>query len=715
MATTYYLYCEGKVKIYEKASTKSKKVSNTKADSTVASSGITNEVKVSKDQKDKDLTDKFYIVSDGFIRVNDVYGDNMGSENSKNSNIFKSFIDPEDGSESKAIDDAYADGTKNRLVILNKHTFTANSTVFLYKSYSTSSNKSGYVGPGSVITSYDATMYKTSDMSVLAQVTGTVHNAEGTWYKVAEVSGTSSGTSKNKWLLVTSLVTDNGRIPVTQPDAGKSDLTTSPVNEEKTVEKYSEYISSKDYAKDLNDNGLTIQDLRGVFGMPNQFLPLTDPRGVYTEDNLLGNIPDFGNTYLEKIVNNIPLLLMTPGSPEFMSSYNSAQRSTMLATYIQKGIDAVTLEALVNEKTGKFYSLRYDYTGYFYYVNAMCRSAAYFLNIEDYVVDGEDRSLGTLNWLFRKYKDGTDVFGHKGLSRFLGTYAGAIPFYVEAETSISDSFSNSTTRPSIADQINGLSDQAREMNFLLGSVSSAVGGQLDNFVSSDGVSNNLQNVTDQIQSMLGSNNILSNLTNHVSTILSGGKMMFPEIWSDSSFSRDYSVKLKFVAQSGDPVSIYLDCLVPTFHCLGLVWPRQSASQAYYSPYLVRAFYKGIFNVDMGIITGMSLSKGQEGEWTKDGLPTVIEVTLDIKDLYDGIFMSKQEVAGDMSILSNITELDYIANMCGINYNEPDVRRTVDMYLSLGFVSNVKDKLEIGVWDGLTQWVNQRLQNIFGKF
>ena len=88
---------------------------------------------------------------------------------------------------------------------------------------------------------------------------------------------------------------------------------------------------------------------------------------------------------------------------------------------------------------------------------------------------------------------------------------------------------------------------------------------------------------------------------------------------------------------------------------------------------------------------------------------------EIKDLYNGIFMSKQTASSDTSILSNITELDYIANMCGININEPDVIRTVEMYLSLGIKSNIKDRIEIGIFGKFGQWANQKMQNIFGKF
>ena len=690
---TYYLYNGSKdVNIYKSASKNSKKMGTIKKKDYVKATALKN---------------GFYKVNKGYVDCRDVYADNVGS-----SKKYKNYFNQ--NSDSGMI---WKDKSIGNLLLFSKINLQAKSIVFVHNSASSSSTKIGFLNSGCIII-INLACYDPTNMAVRHNSTSTVENSEGMWYKIYSVSGEYTGVVKDKWINLTTnkdLLSKKSSSTNMSTNTSSTSSSASPVEEEKTVEAYSEYMTKEQYSKKLED-GLKVEDLRNVFGMPYQFLPLTDPR-IDVDDNgsnSVGSIEQFGSMYTKKIINPMPLLLMTPGSPEFMSSYNKSQRSLMLGKYLNLGIDSTTLESLINEKSGKFYSLRYNYTEYFYYVNAMCRSAAFFLGIED--IEINKHKLKDFNWLWDNNSNGTDVFGHAGLRRFLGTYAGAIPFYIEAETSITDSFSNSTSQSSISDSINGLSDQARELNFLMGTVSSATGGSLDNFVGTDGASKNLENISDQIKSMMGGkNNILSNLTNHVSTILSGGKMIFPEIWTDSSFSRSYSVKLKFPIPSGDKLSIFLYGLVPVFHCLGFVLPRQSASQAYYSPFLVRACYKGIFNVDMGIIEGMSFTKGSDGEWTDDGLPTVIEVSLDIKDLYNGMFMSKQETFGDMSIMSNITELDYIANMCGININEPDVRRTVEMYLSLGFVSNIKDRVQLGIWGGLTQWANQKFQKIFGKF
>jgi hypothetical protein len=66
-------------------------------------------------------------------------------------------------------------------------------------------------------------------------------------------------------------------------------------------------------------------------------------------------------------------------------------------------------------------------------------------------------------------------------------------------------------------------------------------------------------------------------------------------------------------------------------------------------------------------------------------------------------------------MSNIQELDYIANSCGVNVNDQEVFRTIKMYAALGFSTNIKDKITIDIFGGISQYFNQKMNNIFGVF
>lgn len=471
----------------------------------------------------------------------------------------------------------------------------------------------------------------------------------------------------------------------------------------------SEYSSVKNESEYLSnlELGLRIENLRGVLGMPHQFLPSADPRITGS------SIPDsgaLGRTYSERIVKNIPLLLITPGIPTFMASFSEEQKRNVLDKLIS-GANDDTINMLEDNYSGKYYSLKYSYVDYFAYVNAMLRSAAVFLGIQNKVINGH--KLGSFNWL---YDASSDAFGNSGINRFLGPYAGCIALYADAGSTVDDSFSNSTTTSQlVAGTMNSLSDQGRELNFLLGNVGSIAGLKLTALTGSENLEENMQNMQDVVDSALGGGNIFSNILNKAQTILAGGRLVFPEIWSDSSFGRSYSCRMRLVSPSGDKLSVYLNILVPIYHLLGMCLPRQSIQQSYFSPFLLRCYYKGLFNVDMGIMTGLSITKGADAEWTIDGLPTVAEVNFEIKDLYEGMFMSKAEFDKDMTILSNITELDYIANSCGININDQEVMRTVKLWKALYLDSPIKDFVANGIVGNIAQYFNNKLNSLFGVF
>ena len=478
------------------------------------------------------------------------------------------------------------------------------------------------------------------------------------------------------------------------------------------IEYETKYTNTEEYTKKLQE-GLRVKDFMGILGMPHQFLPITDPR--IDDVELIGDVDQFGRTYSERIIKHIPLLCMTPGSPAFMAGFSKEQKNKIigkLADWTEERLESI----FGNRNSGKYYSLKYAYTEYFYYVNAMLRSAAYFLEIQDVEIYPNTK-LGTMNWLYSpvtKVNETSSIYSIGNLSNFLGPYAGSIAFYVDAGTTADDNFSNSTGASQLDSTMNSLSDTGRELNFLIGNVGGVAGLKLDALTGSDDLDSKIGDLQSKVDNVLGSNSILGNILGKAQTLLAGGRLIFPEIWTDSSFSRSYSCSMKLVSPAGDKLSIFLNILVPIYHLLGFTLPRESTNQAYFSPFLVRAYYKGLFNVDMGIITNLSITKGDEGEWSIDGIPTVANVSFEIKDLYDGMYMSKQTLDTDEGILSNIQELDYIANSCGVNVNDHEVMRMVSMAVSLGFTS-VKDKVTIGIFGKVAEYFNQKTQNIFGVF
>ena len=155
------------------------------------------------------------------------------------------------------------------------------------------------------------------------------------------------------------------------------------------------------------------------------------------------------------------------------------------------------------------------------------------------------------------------------------------------------------------------------------------------------------------------------------------------------------------------------------HLLGLVLPRESGGKdtkghGYISPFLVRGFYKGLFNVDMGIITDMTFTKGKESAWSLSGIPTTVDVSFTIKDLYSDMYMSNMDQLTH-NTMTNIILMDYISNLCGVNINEVDVYRGIEMFFMNNVVNRVTDTWHMKIYGRLDQWVTNKWQAIFGRF
>ena len=486
-------------------------------------------------------------------------------------------------------------------------------------------------------------------------------------------------------------------------------LKTRYINKAFTEEYMDSTLSNKSYYESLK-KGLKVSSLRGILGMPPQYLPLTDPKLTPDDKTTDKSLDLFGRTYSDRIIKNMPLLLLTPGVPAFMSSFSKKDKLAVVKNFL--GGSNKDFKTLFGKGSGKLYSLKYDYVKYFGYANTMLRTAALCLGIDGLKIDGE--KLGNANWLYHTGNIGNaNIFTHGNLRSFLGNNTGCVAFYADCGSTVSETFGNSTTQTSLSQQLNGLSDTGKELNFLAGNVSGMVGKKLDKWTGQEELNDNIESINKMIDNIgLGKHNLFSNIINKAQTLLAGGKLVFPEIWGDSSFGRSYQCNMKLIAPYGDRLSVYLYILVPIYHLLSFVLPRQSIGQAYFSPFLVRGVCQGRFNIDMGIITDLSVTKGAEGEWTADGIPTVAEVSFTIKDLYEGLFMSNDTLL-EGKLFTNITELDYIANSCGVNINDQEISRLCKLWLNLT-KSKIRD-IPSNIFGSATQYVNNRLQSIFGVF
>ena len=419
-------------------------------------------------------------------------------------------------------------------------------------------------------------------------------------------------------------------------------------------------------------------------------LPITDPHGLYGipyqfPDFVDRTIPGtvFGHYYSDRIVSRMPALILSPGKVTFMKNSSTDTREKMIDIIgnVLNGADT-ELQSFITSP-GKYFSFDYDATTYWEYVNTMNRACAIFLGIGEVVVDinGYKSKLADFRW---------ENATNKKFGSWLQSTESFVSFYADSESSTGEDFSNTTMESSIASSLNKSSDLGKEIRFLMGEH-----GVLTDLVSEETISRALQMI-DGISSTLlnNDNNIISQLGKEFAVIATGGKLIFPEIWSDSSFSRDFDVKLKLRCPCPNKVSWFLDICSPINHLLAFTLPRTPygsdiagrifasdvTPNGYFSPFLVRGMYKGISNVDMGIVTSLRIDKGKEGSWTIDGLPTEVDVSMTIKDLYNVMAMTPYNRKTDL--LNNTQFLGHMAFNCGISINQPDILRTSLLWASI---------------------------------
>lgn len=526
-------------------------------------------------------------------------------------------------------------------------------------------------GNGSTVISVDDNAYVT------------VRDINGNIYKVLATEGQVSLDPNSD---------DYYTIPVTEEMLANREAT----NLKNAMARFNAGDFSAFFTSLVNINKVDISNIHGIFGYPYQFLPTVDPRiadsdltistiekrGTATErnwyissDNLneslvkkLLQMDTLGEQFARKIAARAPVLTLQAGVPVFLKGYSDQARSTILESLLGVATDAISGISLddVLSSSGQYYSFQPSPNEYFEAVNAVCRAISIFLNIDTY------KTEDILPWASKIGEGLIDEIDWKKHSEhaYVGYYAGSVCFYLNAEPQIHEQFTNGTRQSQLASSINQISDQALEIQFILGGLGAAAGKTFD--WPTSGITNINEDLTDASHFRSGTGLVQSMIKN-IRTFLSGGKMIFPEIWSDSSFGRNYNVTIKLVSPDCDRLSIYLNILVPLAHILGFVMPRSVGDNSYISPFLVRCWYASQFNIELGIVSSCEVIKGDAGTWTQEGLPTQVTVQLSIKDLYS--VMSYPLNTSTSNILTNPALLNYISNLCGLNIGPVDLSRT----------------------------------------
>ena len=450
-----------------------------------------------------------------------------------------------------------------------------------------------------------------------------------------------------------------------------------------------------------------------LFGSPFQLLDSVDTR--FPEVN-----SEVGSEYLRNFLANSPILYIKPGMPK----YTGGEESTMLTALKEieagsrsrsgGGVGAAVATSIFKNLTSasngaklqkRMFGFRETYLEYMQFVDYMCRSVAILMGIPQmaaagiipggtFVASGSGgasfQPFESIRWkdyrMSNRYVR-TSIEQLKAIGGGLMNSAanalksifnkgsetqGALDVmrdkianvqFMVTPVSFTEDLSNETGQSMIESMINGMSEGiGSEIAFITNSnVDAGMANDLIKFLGD--VTGSVGNSLTQIAGPV-TGGFAQNLFSGALKSLQGQKMIYPEIYKNSSASMDYNFTVTLSSPYGDPYNYYMNIVVPLMHLIALVAPRMLTSNTIASPFLVQAYIPGMCTCELGIIKNMSIVKNPKTNHVSiHGFPLTVEVNFTLHPLYRNISISPAH--DPASFMYNETLNDYLANIAGL--------------------------------------------------
>ena len=494
--------------------------------------------------------------------------------------------------------------------------------------------------------------------------------------------------------------------------------------------------------------GTPIGRMLFVHGMPFQFTHYTDRRpgsekqygnsSEYYDLTRVGRSTSsatadfYGRIFEKEIASNIPIMSIVPGEPQFLTMNTGrfvlpsvTGASNKVKNEFSKLFSADDFEvgSIVDSSNAlargsnvyQYYSMTINTKEYFKYVNTLCRMSAILMGLKDFTYNG--KSCTDIDW---GDQNSTTSNGGSDFNLFEEVIGvdGGVSFAYDPGSSVTDSLGNSLSESQFANLLKTLSGKAKEFSFIAGSMgydrdwTSAVDNtDYDKAMSTIGGSN-----------LFGPNSLVGRLATFISNAGRGMNVRFPQIWQDSTYSKSYSVDMKFVTPYATNFCKWRYVLVPFFHCFAFAAPRMINSLTNYSrPFLIRAYSKGYFNVEMGMIESLQWRRFGDGDMiSDDGIPTEIDVTIDFVDMYQALGMSKidggifgvfnSSLSAQVGLFFNNSGLmDLLGTLSGVNMNRMNMKERFALYWNAYYtgITNMPGNFKRAIQD--------RLRNTYEKW
>lgn len=400
------------------------------------------------------------------------------------------------------------------------------------------------------------------------------------------------------------------------------------------------------------DSGSNAESLYGnmMLGAPPAFTNIADPKNRAISRSFL---------------KDASFMTLVPGFPKYNGSMYLASSSDdqlhqtttadqMITYLLNNGLSGSFAKA-----DRRYYTFKTDFDEYYRYLETMLNAVWVKMGLSD---------EGGGKYGIYTFFDHSD----SGAETLKSQYRHPLSFMVNPAGAVTESINSSVTSfgSSLMSQVNDQSETYQQINYLTGmgsaggvrnaarkaAIASGVAQNLKSFVS-DSFSNAISGFKKgnhwYTKLALGALGAVSDVNQFLTSQDSGAvmqsfattngmKVVYPELWSDSGFSRSVSINFEFISPYGDPLSVFHYVMVPFLSLLCYAMPRQAADNGYVSPFFVRADVPGFFTSDLALISDFSWTRGgNQGIWTKDGLPRAIAGSFTLADLYPYLAMTKR--------------------------------------------------------------------------
>jgi hypothetical protein len=470
-----------------------------------------------------------------------------------------------------------------------------------------------------------------------------------------------------------------------------------------------------------------------------------------------------GRRYTEVTISNPTILELAPGFMKYSNWLSRPDISQAISDFSNSGGEAGAQSLIADfaEQEGSFYTIKpcflnqlYSMTddnasranqfgGYMSYVNILLGMAAVFLSraevnsiagsqmtdadfqVRKYYSDGTSdmqpplsrrqppnmentKSYAQMDWTMYDKRSGFITIGgyvigaaggasnSDASSNASATMFDYIKFYLTGSTTAQDQFQTSVEDSFLGNLANTLNTAVKEAAYWANSL----GGGLLNDIA--------QGAKDVIDSVtINGANPLQNIF-AIPEMLGGAKLVFPQIITESKYGKSISCECTFPSIYGDEEAVYINTLRSYLHILAFVLPHQVRTNLdmYTFPFIVKAFCRGLFNVEMGAITSFSVQRGGQDNtlWSFNGPSEIISVEFEITPLINQLVMSSSQ-DGIGWLMKNKGLQEYLSAVSAFDARNDQFELALDLFRAM-FNNRVAAKFS-GILTPLaqSQWVS----------